>query len=255
MFLGKKIIRDSKVAILKIRERVLKIPLSTFACREILREKNIFPEIKKDVHFSRYLLESNFLLGFILCNPYLRPAEKSSNDARLLKEYFKFSFANVYSWPLEVLKKVVDCRYFLKFILEKIPEDYNFWLQYLEQEKISQSSSHGDFHLDNVLVGEGRLFFIDWIRYGRSSSRYFDLVDFYIFYNKDYLQPWMDFWLEEFNKGREDLFGVKIKREYFLAYAVWKISEELKTLNLRHNLNKQKSKKYVNFLIKLRRST
>lgn len=252
MFLGKKIIRDSKVIILKVKKKVFKIPLSVFACKEILREKNILSKVKDDEHFSVRLLKSDFLFGFILRNPYLRPAVKNSDDMELIRKYFKSSFANVYNWPPEALKKIVDYGYFLKLISENIPGDYNFWSQYLEKEKILQSSSHGDFHLDNILVEEEKIFFIDWIRYNRSSSRYFDLIDFYIFYNKKDYQPWMDFWLAEFNKDRKELFGIKIKREYFLAYAIWKVSEELKTLNLRNDLNKQKCKKYVNFLTKIR---
>lgn len=252
MFLGKKIIRDSKVIILKAKKRVFKIPLSLFACKEILREKKNLTDVKEDNHFSNFLLDGYFLGGIMLCNPYLRPAERDTEDMSLIKEYFKFSFRNSQDWKLESLEKVIEHKYFSNLVSEGILEDKIFWSEYLAEKMIPGSSSHGDFHLDNILVEEEKLFFIDWIRYSGHSSRYFDLIDFYIFYNKKDRQPWMDFWLEEFAKDRGELFGIKVRKEYFSAYAIWKVSEELKTLNLRNNLNEQKSKKYVNFLIKIR---
>jgi len=244
--------RDSQTAIIKLRKTVLKVPLSFSACKEILREKKNLPDVKKDSHFSNFLIDGYFLGGIILCNPCLRPAGRDNEDMSLIKEYFKFSFRNSKDWKLESLEKVIEHKYFLDLVSESIPNDKIFWSQYLGEQRIPESSSHGDLHLDNILVKEEKLFFIDWIRYRKFSSRYFDLIDFFIFFNKKSFQSWMDFWLEEFVAVKREIFGVNIEKKYFSAYAIWKVSEELKILNLRGKLSKQKRKKYVSFLVKIR---
>ncbi|MFA4941247.1 MAG: hypothetical protein WC582_01440 [Patescibacteria group bacterium] len=240
--------RDSQTAIIRLKRKVLKIPLSFSACKEIIREKKNFPEVLRDSHFSKFFLKGCFLGGIILCNPYLRPAKRESGDIDLIKKYFKMSFRDFRDWEIKKIKEIIEYKYFLDFVFENIAEDQSFWSDYLLRIGIPCSSSHGDFHLDNILLKDNNLFFIDWIRYRKFSSRLFDLIDFYIFYNKNSSQSWMDFWFEEFRLDREIIYDIEIEKNYFLAYAVWKVSEELKTLVLRGKLSKQKRKKYINFL-------
>jgi len=250
MFFLRKVIRDSQTAIIKIGERVWKLPLSFSACKEMLREKKKLPEVGRDEHFSKFLVKGFFCGGVILSNPYLKPATKE--DIGIIKKYFSDAFKFSLDWDREKLMHVIEDKFFLKFIFESIPNDTRYWLQYLDENSISKSSSHGDFHLNNILLEDNRLFFIDWIRYNNFSSRYFDLIDFYIFYNKNEVESWTDFWMDKFKKNRGEIFGIKIERKYFPAYAIWKVSVELKTLYLRGKLSEQKRNKYIIFLNKLR---
>lgn len=248
--LGNKIIRDSRVSIFNIKNRVFKIPLSVAAIREIAMEKEKISEAKNDPHFSPFLPDYKYFL-FIQNIPYYSTVENCSNFDKKIRNYFGLAFSEKQSWPLQKLEKLIDSRYFLKFISDNFPEKINIWEGFLKKIRLPESSCHGDFYPDNILIDKDRLFFIDWTRYSLNSSRYFDLIDYDIFSRKDGSRKWSEFWLEQYQLKSNSTQGVEITSEYLLAYAIWKIAEEIKTLNLRNKFSMQKAKKYqylINFL-------
>lgn len=249
--LGDKFIRDSKFFILKVGNYVFKVPVSFSALREMANEAKIIKEVKKDLFFSKYLPEYNFFF-VVQIIPYMSRMLFSKDDQKLINTFFKTSFCDVDEWHQWELYSVVESDFFLKFIKEYVSDDYFFWFNYLKKVKIPKSSSHGDFHSENILTSGEKLFFIDWIRYEKFSSRFFDLFDYYIFSKRKDKESWVDVWLRSFNQGINEIFGVKIDNSYWFAYSLWKISVEIKTLYERKALNKYKCKKYILFLSKLK---
>ncbi|MCD4705355.1 hypothetical protein K8R66_04755 [bacterium] len=247
--LGKIIIRPSGFSILKFTNYAIKMPWSISAIQEIKMEKKNLQIVQGDKHFSKYTIKYKiFFLVQIM--PYLNKASKDTK----IELYFKQAFQDEQKWKLKILKNTINHIYFLNFIKKYFKNYLNFWKKYLNTQFIKSSSCHGDFHSENVLVKDKKLFFIDWTRYNSSASRYFDLIDYYIFLKKSTEESWMDFWIKLFLSKINSLFDIEINRKYLLAYAIWKTTEELKTLYLRKDLSKYKIKKYIKFIKILRKS-
>lgn len=246
MFLKNKIIRDTKIFILKIGKRIIKFPLSIGAIKEIRRERLLLNQIKRDNHFSSYVLGYKYFLGL----PIMRclPVFEINKNKKLIKKYFKKYFQGGDNCPLKELKSLINLDIFLNFIFENAHCDYEFWEIFLNKHKLPQSSAHGDFNQDNILVEGGKLYFIDWSRFNLFRSKYFDLIDFYIFSKKQDKESWMKTWERELNKGTKNIFGIEVEKIHFIAYAVWKVADELKILILRNSLNQLKNKKYIKFI-------
>lgn len=246
--LGGNFIRETKFSVLIIGKYVLKVPFSLFALRELRMEAKNIIKAKKDPFFSFFVPQSKYFF-IVKVAPYLDLLINNLCRERLIGEYFKFAFKDSSGWEKKSLKETIDSEYFLKFIKDYLPESYNWWKNHLEYLKVASSSAHGDFHLDNIAVKDNKLFFIDWIRYRSLSSRYFDLLDFYIFSKKKEKESWMEVWRKE--ACSQEVFGVNIDRDNWMAYGIWKTAEELKTIYLRKDL-KYKRKKYINFINKLK---
>lgn len=248
--LGDKIIRDSKVFVVKIGKHVLKIPLSRFACEEMREERAILQGVEKDSHFSKYLFKYKYFFN-IQSSLYFIPLSELKKKDDIINGYFNHSFNEFDKWKEIELKKIIESDYFLDFIKKYFEADYELWGAFINSVKMPLASSHGDFYPDNILVSEnGRIFFIDWVRYNNSSSRYFDLFDYYIFSSKEKYAPisWIKFWKNEYESGIKNLLGINIKREYFLSYGIWKMSKEIKMLEKRKKMTEQKIKKYSSFV-------
>lgn len=246
--LGNNFIRDTKFSILKIGKYVIKIPCSFAALREAKVETENTQKARKDLFFSLFLPRHKYFFG-IKATPYLNLFIDAPNWRNLIEDYFSAAFKDSELWEKKELKKLIDLKYFFKFIKDYIPDSHDWWNDYLEKTNVVSSSSHGDFHADNILVKNNKLFFIDWIRYRKISSRYFDLIDFYIFYKKKEKESWMEIWQNKVDL--RNIFGISIDKNNWKSYGIYKTAEELKTIYLRGDL-KYKRKKYINFINNLK---
>lgn len=240
--------RNTKIFIFKIKYKIIKIPLSLGAWIEIQKEREAIKQAMADSHFSNYVLEYKYFFGLPVIQ-YLQAFNKKIHK-ELIKKYFKKSFTDFSGWEIKKLKYLIEADIFLNFVKDNIFENYHFWKTFLNNSKIPQSSAHGDFHQDNILIMEDKLYFIDWSRFSVSRSRLFDLIDYYIFSTKEETESWMDVWLKELNELPRNIFGMNIRELYWHSYAVWKISDEIKILKTRNSFNEYKRKKYIMFFTK-----
>ncbi len=237
--------RNTKVFIIKTKNKVIKIPYTFNSWEEIQKERAVIGEIREDISFSPHLLKYKYIFGCPI-TARLSPIKESDNG--LVEKYFQKVFTDSEKWEKKPLRYLLDSDFFLDFILKYIPGSYNCLVKFLDATQIPQSSTHSDFHQKNILKKGNRLYFIDWMRYKSNSSKYFDLLDFYIYQKGKKYEPWIEAWSREYNQIPGAVFGVKISKEYFLAYAVWRVSEELKKFALENALDKYKHKKYIRFI-------
>ena len=243
-----KLLRDSGALVFGQGGRMFKIPIMPAVFTEMKLEKDNFFQVKKDIFFSNYLIDVKFI-GFIQITPRLTELEKNDGEAEIIRKYFYSAFAGRDDWPRETLLNLIPGDYFFRFLSEeKKGEEVDHWKDFFNGIFLPKSSCHGDFHAENVLLKDKKLYFIDWTRYEASSSRYFDLIDFFIFSQKEQGEGWMSFWKKALNTNPGELYGIEIIKDYLIAYAFWKISQELKTLYQRKKLSRQKGKKYLVFL-------
>ena len=249
--LGDKLIRDTGFLILKTKNLVFKFPMSFSAFKEITVEKKILRLVEKDQHFKKYLPHYHFSPWFISTSLMMNFL-KSRNAESLIKNYFKEAFINQDQWLPVPLSDVPSSQYFLSFTRRHSPGNHDRWKNFLNRLIIARSSSHGDFYPDNILVDDNRLFFIDWPQYDEFSSRFFDLINFYVFSAKSE-DSWTKAWQKIYGSGLSVFQGIKVDKKYFVAYAVYKVSKELSILQLRNQLNSYKNQKYINFINQLKK--
>ena len=96
--LGDKIIRDSKVFVIKIGKYVFKIPLSRFAREEIREEHFIMQKVKDDEHFSKFLFNYKYYFFNIQCSPYFVSLLELKKKDDLMSGYFNYSFKDFNKW-------------------------------------------------------------------------------------------------------------------------------------------------------------
>jgi hypothetical protein len=237
--------RNTKVFIVKTKSKVIKIPYAFNSWKEIQKERAVIGDVKKDSFFSSYLLEYKYIFG---CPITARFSPIKEIKSGLIEKYFQKAFADSEKWETKPLRCLLDSDFFLDFISKHIPNVHSRLAKFLNDVGMPQSSAHNDFHQKNILVKSGKLYFVDWSRYKQNSSRYFDLLDFYVYAKGEKYEPWIEAWSREYNQIPDAIFGVKISKEYFLAYAVWRVSEELKKFALENALDKYKQKKYIRFI-------
>jgi len=243
-----KILRDSGALIFGLGGRMFKIPVIPSVFAEMKLEKKNFFLIKKDNFFCYYLIDAEFV-GLIQIAPRLTELEHYNEAEGIIRKYFHLAFADKGAWHEESLLNLIPSDCLFRFLSEeKKAEELNYWKNFLGGIFLPKSSCHGDFHAENVLLKNGRLYFIDWTRYDAGSSRYFDLIDFLIFSQKERGEGWMSFWKKVLDSNPREVYEIEIKSNYLIAYAFWKISQELKTLYQRKKLSRQKGKKYLAFL-------
>ncbi len=241
-------IRSSGVLMFQIGGTVWKIPITVSGYQEMRTEKKRWEQILNDTHFSKYLPRYRNFLGMQIAQ---RLDKVETPDNVLIKDYFKQSFTEKDSWGPVTLDKVVAQEHLTRFMRDFMPEHERPITDMLKKILVPLSSAHGDFYLDNILTDGYRLFLIDWVRYNVNSSRYFDLIDFLIFSEKVGGQSWMSVWEKLYQSKPPAIFGIRVTPNIILAYAFWKMAEEIKTLYQRGKMGKEKSKKYENFSFKL----
>ena len=245
--LGKKFKRGSNFSVFKIGHRVYKLPLVPAAVRELKIEMENIKTARQDLHFQNYLPPYQFN-QFMISLPYYQSIILDSSDQSLVLDYFKNAFNEFQDWPEVSLSQVINCTYLLDFIKKNLDDKLEMWQNYLSTQKISSSSMHGDFHWENILIKDKILFFVDWVRYQKTGSRFFDLVDFAVFARKKPADAWFEGWQQLSQIYPNHLYNVAVTQDEIMAYSIWKIAEELKTLNLRKKLDGQKTKKYLRLL-------
>ncbi len=237
--------RDNKTCVLKLGNRIIKIPYSAGSRREVSAERKRLREAGADSHFSDYLLAYKYIFG---C-PATSCLSPVIGDDHLIEEYFHRAFADSASWKPEKIKFLLPADVFLLFVLKYVPGKRRCLEEFLNAFKMPCSSAHGDFNRDNILSAGHKLYFIDWSRYSFRSSRYFDLIDFYIYDKKiDQGGSWIEVWRQECEKHNGEIFGIRFPREYFFGYGIWKAAQELKALAFLKLDNRYKQKKYINFI-------
>lgn len=246
--MSKIILRQSGNIIAETGNWYFKIPWRFHNWGENLKEQENLKLAKKDNHFGRFVPDHKRLGPVIKIEKLEKISENGLSS--LLIPYFKESFKNKENWSVKELQELVaikDLKLFLSGIEDK--KVLGKILEICQTEKMPSSSNHGDFHPENILIDTNEnLKFIDWTRYNENSSLYFDLIDYFIFAQKGDEEIWFDYWRTLFQKQPEKLLEIEINEKHLTAYAIWKISEELKTLYQRKMLNKHKIKKYKKFL-------
>ena len=239
--------RDTKTFVFKIKNKIIKAPISFGAYKEMQREKLVVKRAENDPHFFQYILKYKYFLGTSI-TPYSRPFNNKT-DEELIEKYFKKLFADKKKWINKKLKYLLRAEVFLNFIKKNVSEDYDFWKKFLNYSQMPQSSIHGDFHQDNILVRDNQLYFIDWSRFKNKASRYFDLIDYCL---QSDSKSWMALWLDQANRGFDKkIYGIEVSAKQWLAYAVWKTADEIFILKLRSKFSQHKKEKYLNFVKKL----
>ncbi len=244
--LSQNIIRENRCLVISIGKTVWKFPVSSVTWREAGLEKRNIAAVKKDSHFSSYLPSYKFLFNASR-TPLLKELASHPEKEHLMKEYFRKAFVSFHSWPRVSLKLLSDLHYFEDFVKMHAKEDWEFWSKILDKLSMSQSSSHGDFHMDHIFFEAERLYFIDWVLYEAISSRYFDLINFWIFSEKIGKESWIEVWKRNSATPPRELFGIAISPTDYLAYAIWKVTAEVKLLSLRKRFDEHKQRKYKDF--------
>lgn len=237
--------RNTKIFIIKIKNKIAKIPYSFNSWKEMQKERAVIKEVQKDSVFAPRLLEYKYILGCPI-TARLSPIKEVNN--KMIEKYFQIAFEDSEKWKNKPLKYLLDSEFFSDFVLKNLPNSHHYFLKFLDIVELPQSSAHGDFHPKNILVKGNKLYFIDWSRYRQNSSRYFDLLDFYIYLKGKKFEPWMQVWSQEYNQIPDAILGIKLPERYFLAYGVWRAAEELKKFTAENALDKYKYKKYIKFL-------
>ena len=248
--LSQQIIHQNRCLVLSLAGTVWKIPISPLTWAEAGLEKNIIGEVTKDAHFSKYLPSYKFLLN-IATTAYMKNLAKIGRQEYEMNNYFKQAFFQNSQWPISTLYSLPDIRHFEDFVKGYLPDQLQFWKEILEKLAVRKSSSHGDFHMEHIMVDSERLYFIDWVLYSVNSSRYFDLINFWIFSQKTAGEPWMEIWKKYVAEPPVEIHGIQISAPNFQAYAIWKVAVEVKLLKMRNRLNEQKQRKYLNFILYL----
>jgi len=237
--------RWMEAIILRLDGLVFKIPRTFGACHESWREKRLVEEAKRDDFFNKFIPKYRFL-GPIIITDFMENVEK---EDKLLDEFFVKAFVNQDSWPLAPLSELIENETFLSFV-NKYCDHKNYWENVLRNVKIGRSSIHGDFYIKNVLKAGTKLFLIDWTNYRASSSRYFDLIDFFIISDN---VSWTTEIFNIFDNQRvKKIIGRDISKEIFIGYCIWKTTKELRELDSYKRLKLDKIRKYQNFLTMLK---
>jgi len=243
-------IRQNNTIIFRFKNNFIKCPFCFGSLREMIIEKNKINFVRKDIHFSRHLLDYRYIFLYCSITPEMSPLDVS-HDSFLIKLYFENAFLRKDEWQLRKVADLIEWKFLANFIKQHELDNDNLIRKFVENIKMPQSSSHGDFYQDNILVKNNQLFFIDWSRYCKVSSRYFDLIDYYL-YSKKYTpnEGWMDVWNREFKIARESIFGIPMTYNIYLSYGLWKTAMEISVLYRFKRLNKNKCKKYLNYIKK-----
>ncbi len=241
------IIRDNHCALLGIGGTVWKIPLSPAARRETDLEKKMILLVAEDFHFAAYLPAYKFFL-YTIRTPKLESLASFPEKEEFIKKYFSAAFRGFESWPQVSLARLGEFSHFENFLKKFTRENPMLWKEALNKITVRKSSAHGDLHIDHMLRFGERPYFIDWALYNPNSSRYFDLINFWIFSEKLAGESWTEVWKKNLTQQPEVLYGVRISSTEYLAYAIWKIAADLKLLSIRNRLDARKQKKYESFI-------
>ena len=224
-------------------QRVIKIPYTPGAFREALRERRKIKEVKNDPFF-RHFLPHYIFVGPISSTISL-PLFSASTDTLLIDAFFNNAFYDCTSWKLTPLDRLVDPIFF-EFMRKNNIND-TMWLKFTSTNFIPESSAHGDLHAKNILIEDGQVRLIDWSNYSVRSSRYFDLINFYV------TQPersWIHLLERLYNTPTMipsfGQFGVTLS--LLTAFAIWRTGKELRELIAFHNMDSRAIYKYTVFL-------
>lgn len=237
--------RPSGNIIIETRNFFIKFPLRYWALKENLKEISNTREVNTDEHFSNYLPIYKSI-WFVVITPKLIPI----SDIKIIEKYFKESFTEASIWIKKPFSEIIKTDNLYLFSQEIGIES---WLKtIIKNLTIPVSSIHGDTHIENILLDNNRLIkLIDWTRYNKYASRYFDLIDFEVFYKKNEKEMWFLSWSNLY-KNCNSIFSIPVSSEYFISYVLWKINEELTTLVLRKKLGQEKKLKYKKLLFTLK---
>jgi thiamine kinase-like enzyme len=239
-----KITRRIESLIIRVNNIVIKIPLVIGSIREIQREKKQINLACNDDHFSKYLPKYKFLYCLSISS-YYSPLKSQEVDS-LIKNYFKIAFQENEKWIKKELSRLIEYELFLSFIKKHIG-NYNYFVDLIKGLMVPSSSSHGDFHKENILFDGKKLVFIDWSNYSQNSSRFFDLMDYYIVANSR--QRWFEGYKTFITRKNFNIFGIIITKDISVSYCIWKISKELRELKTYNKINEEQViRKYANIL-------
>lgn len=240
---------DTGVGLIHLSRWVIKFPVSFAGFREMKLEKEKIKMAMRDRHFSRYLPVYHYFFGLQIV-PWMSPFSSNPDHKKIIRTYFNRAFHGEQKEQKAGLQELLD-RFLPVFICNKLPEDFFFWKKIFNM-RIPCRSAHGDFYSHNILFQDNSLRFIDWSRYSALSSRYFDLIDFYLVPEKSERISWMEKWGDLYRKRTKNILGYPVKKQYLIAYALWKVSHEIDILILRKKFNHQKQEKYIRFLKKMK---
>jgi len=229
--------------VLRIRKNVLKIPYNWGGWKESVREKKRLREALTDPFFKEFIPPYTFF-GPVKRTIYLECLNQ--NQDILIESYFKRAFADRGKWRMEKINELIEFTSLAKFVNLYFKSNF---LNLMNSLSMPLSSTHGDFYKENIMNDGEKLFFIDWSNFSSKASRYFDLIDYYLFSKNSS-------WLSEFknslrssilNNKLKEILGEELPGDYFLSFAIWKSAKEIREMYDFKKLNREKIKKYVTF--------
>ena len=113
--------------------------------------------------------------GFLM--PYGEPAVEK--DISFIKNFIVQKMDSISQSTSSWIDAIETVDITILKILEKNrfqKEKSKFIISKLRSFKVPYSSSHGDFHIDNIVFIKGKLYLIDWSLYSAKSSIIFDVM-------------------------------------------------------------------------------
>ena len=212
--------RSGKNILCVAKKFVLKLPTNINSYKNLLKNKNNIIEAKKDLHFHNYT-PSSFYLFFI---EWTKKYDESylNRKSQFIQKYKK-KFLYLKNKNKNV--KIIKCKFFQNFLtLCKYKNIRNKITLKFFNKTIILSACHGDFYYKNILKSEGNYVFIDWDKYEKNASIYFDFINYDIFSKELYKGNWYKVWKRNYKQ-----FQKNYPKIYLDLYVIWKISSEAQT--------------------------
>jgi hypothetical protein len=205
---------------------VYKIPFSLGAFHELGREKQNLGLAQKDEFFSQHVPVYK-VVGGVLKVKYMDHINTSPRHLALINKYFSQAFKDYHLWQNIPIEELIDSELLSRTLDAEV---FSTFASILTLISVPLSSAHGDFHSGNIFVNDGSIYIIDWPNYNKKSSRYFDLIQYYIMVN-GYLT-----WFEGIKALLNDkdqvleLNGVKVSKQIIFAYGVWQLASDIELI-------------------------
>lgn len=214
----------------------LKVALTKSSYRSLQVEKRGHFIAKLDSFWCKYVLD-----GFFFFNVSVFPVIHIDKQYNIdLKEFFKEKNNNY--------ERTIEIDVIRDFLKENdIFSNENVSL--IERlTEIPSCKLHGDFHIDNVLIGQdGNIIVIDWELFPQIGDYRFDIIQ-YAIYN---INP--NSWVDGLKKlssslkmNNYDLDGINLNKDVILNFGLWKIQVEIKKNNMLRGKSSQSfNRKYL----------
>lgn len=210
--------KSSNYLFLITKKFTLKIPTTLNSYKNLLQNQLNISCAKNDIFYKNFIPKTYLFLIFEYSKTY---EESCLNQKSIFIKKLKKIFL---SKPKRKIKLInfEFYRYFLKIPFKqsfKNKLNKNFF-----NRSIELSSCHGDFYYKNILKLKNEFKLIDWNKFEKNSSAYFDFINYDIFSKEFYNGNWYKVW-----KNRYNVLLNNYPKLYVDLYVIWKISSEART--------------------------